>query len=301
LYKYGLHVHQGSPNAALVQGRLLAMARTGKLAGATVINNFDLANALFRAGVSYVVHRTVSGVGDAQPGLTGIYSEEQLGRNWWHNGPNQDAHAHLDSGVYIQPYGANEQDAAEVDGYFTLGMMKAATEQGRKLAVFGDSVGTPDMRQLPDGTWTSIGWLHRSKSGCMAYGKQHGHLACVHDYGRMVNVKETEDPGSEIFPDGHTDEGAWQWFGGGRHYTAWTQILPPESRMNLFIGECGASAANLHGADFIGDFKNYQARFAKDPYVVAFCYWTVGGQGPYGFGYSSLDDDLPAVMALLGV
>jgi hypothetical protein len=55
---------------------------------------------------------------------------------WWFNSLNQDTHRQLDPKIIIQPFGLNEQNQPR-DAWFYLGLMKAADQQGRKLAIFG--------------------------------------------------------------------------------------------------------------------------------------------------------------------
>ncbi len=283
--------------SASAQNALFELARRGVLKGATVINNFGITNALVQAGVPTVVHRADVSSGGGGPTIHGDEGDIAIGRAWWHESSNQNAHNSLDSRVYIQCFNLNEQNAGN-DGWFYLGLMQEADKQGRKLGIFADSVGNPDLIQRPDGSWSSPVWESRAASGCLAYGKTNNHIAVLHEYGRLINMKGTDDPGSAIFLDGHRDDTAWLWFGGGRHTKAYS-LIPENCRMNIHIGECGCSNINKHGADFVHDFIGYQTRYGNDPYVVSYAYWQLGGRGTIDWGVSCLDDDMPVLLGAI--
>lgn len=283
------------------------MAHAGKLDGAMVINDTGLANRLAQAGVPYVAFRPVSGVGNNHAAPYGDRRDIERGAAEWQNGWNRQAHAFLDPRVYIQLFGHNEQNYLN-DGYWYVGVQQGAPA-GRKVLLFGDGVGHPrDQRRGATGKAISEAWSLRVESGCMRIGKQRGDLACVHGYGRLepvrdpqgniVGMKETDDPGSAIWSDGRRDDEAFAWFG-GRHQMVWRDIIPADSRMNIFIGECGPSDAIYRGSGaLISDMKGYLQRFKADPYVVAFAYWTIGrgGGDPGDFAYSAFDTALPDVL-----
>jgi hypothetical protein len=275
-----------------VQGQLVELAQMGKLAGALIINDYGLANRLAQTGCRYVVHRNTDGENSYEP-LDGTAGDVDRGRGMWEKLGRTQA-ANLDPRVYIMI--GNESNAPR-DGYYWLGQMQAATAEGRRLAIFANSVGHPNVHEV-DGKWTSDTWQHRIDSGCMRFGKAHGHLANLHQYGKHDPIgKPLSDPGSAIYPDGSRDDAAYKWYG-GRHVRVWRDILPDDCRMQIIVGECGPADAVYRGVDtFMSDFRGYQTRYGGDPYIAAYCYWTLSGHGALGWEFSSVDEALPAVLA----
>lgn len=249
--------------------------------------------------MKYVIYRPVSGAYDQHPGLRGDDQDVLLGRGWWFDPRNQDAHQVCDPGVIIQPWGCNEMNVYG-DGHFYLGLMQAADTQGRKLAIFADSVGNPDQFGGADGKIHSPAWERRLASGCLTYGKTNGHFACLHEYGAMGRGYTANEPGSAIWPDGHRDDAQFSWFG-GRHLAIYRDVLPETARMQILMGECGVSSASFAGAGgvdgVISDMRGYQTRYGGDLYVKACNYWTCGGAG--GWEHSRMDTALPALLEVL--
>lgn len=300
--KYGLHVHQGSDNPKETEDTIIEMIRTGLLVGVLILNNPDFANRCFRAGCRTVIHRVELTGKDAYPWIAGDESDIQRGRNWFHNAADADAHARLDPGVYMQPRGMNEANR-DRDAWFCLGIMQEATAAGRRLAVFCDGVGWPNLIVTGLGTVSSPVWELRVSTGCMAYGLAHGHLACVHEYGAGGKPEFTgNEPGCAIWPDGHRQDGQYFWFG-GRHVVVWQMLIPAASRMKVVRGECGTFNADWEKAGgpvyILNDFKGYQWRSANDPWLVANMLWTCGGKNGYGFDSSDIDPELPILLSYL--
>lgn len=287
---------------------LLQIAQTGNLDGACIINDIGLANELASLGVPYVVWRPVHGTGDGHERPAGDKSDLARGIARWRSAPNREGHTQLDPRVYIQSYGCNEQNYTwpTHDGYFYLGMMQAANDDGRKLAIFADGVGHPrDLRW--EGSYfdkaISETWKARVDSGCMEWGTAHGDLACLHEYGRCEpDGKPTSDPGSAIWPDGHRDEEIYIVYG-GRHTTVWRDIIQPEkNKMLIAVLEAGPSDAVYRGPDaLLSDGRGYIIRYKPDPNVVCFCLWTTGrgGGDPGDFAHSAIDLALPDVLRML--
>lgn len=300
-FEFGLHVHQGSPDVNMAHSWLLRIAEARRLQGAMVINDIGLCNALAERGVPYVVYRPVFGDGDAMPAISGTEADIQVGRSHWMETIHQSAHQQLHRNVYVQMQGCNEQNRVwpTHDSFFYKGAGAAAFAQNRHIVYFGDAIGHPADAHFEGDVLVSPTWEWRVKSGCMREGKFQGHLMCYHGYGRMVNGKETDDPGSELWYDQsgnviQRDDEAWKWFA-GRHLFIYREYpIPEDSRMLVILGEAGPSDAIYRGSGpLINDSKGYMQRLRGDPYTVAFCYWTVGGAGAFKFGYSTLDASLP--------
>ncbi len=257
-----------------------------------------MANSLASKGVKHVIYRQVDTEYDSGPALAGDERDIDLGRQWWRNGLNQRVHSMLDQKVIVQPWGLNEQNQPR-DAWFYLGLMQEADTQGRKLAIFADSVGMPDQWRWLDGIWHSDVWSLRVSSGCLRYGKAHGHYACLHEYGSMGRGYTGNEPGSAIWPDRHRDDNAFSWFG-GRHLGPYRDIIPEDSRMQILLGECGPARVNVVDmgglSAVLSDMRGYQIRYASDPCVAGFCYWTVGGLGAWNWTHSNIDGVLPDLL-----
>lgn len=299
---FGIHVHQNSADPNWTHGRVLELAQTGRLYGAKVINDIGFANDLAQLGVPYVVWGATMGTGDGHERPRGDASDIERGKNRWKDWANQNGHNQLDRRVYVRFYGHNEQNYEwpSHDGYWYLGAQQAANGDGRLITIFSDGVGHPMDWVWKDGKLTCNSWKARIDSGCMAWGAAHGNLAELHEYGRCdPDGKPTSDPGSAIWPDGRRDDNAYLVYG-GRHTRVWQDIIPADSRMKIFVGECGPSDAVYRGpVELLSDMKGYIERYRDDPYIVAYCYWTLGrgGGDPGDFAFSAFDLALPDVLA----
>ncbi len=289
---HGFHIHQGfQPH---VPSAVKQLAQTGKMACAVVINDGAISNMLVQNGVKYVLHRVWANEGMPRD-LDGGPDDESRGKDWWSN--HKHAFDGLDPRIYLQIQ--NEQNHP-ADGYYYLGVMKAADADGRKIAIFSDSVGNPSDVHEENGKFVSAVWSRRVASGAMRYGKDHNHIVCLHQYGRVTSFgKETSDPGCAIWPDGRRDDEAYKWFG-GRHVGVWRDIIPADSRMPIVIGECGPSDAIYRGTDqVLNELKGYQERYGADPYILGYAFWTFGGAGDFGFGYSTIDASSADILAFI--
>jgi hypothetical protein len=289
---HGVHIHEGF--APHVPGVLKQMAQTGKMACAVVINDGAIANMLVQNGCKYVLYRVWANEG--MPGdLDGSPTDVYRGKDWWES--HKRAFDSVDRKVYLQIQ--NEQNHP-YDGYYYLGVMQAADQDGRKIAIFSDSVGNPSDVHEENGRFVSGVWSRRVASGAMRYGKANGHIVCLHQYGRVTPYgKETADPGSAIWPDGTRDDGAYKWYG-GRHVGVWRDLIPDDSKMGIIVGEAGPSDAIYRGStQVISDMRGYQLRYGSDPYILGYAFWTFGGAGNLGFGYSTMDASANDILELI--
>ncbi len=155
-----------------VQEQLVTITQVGKLAGALVINDYGLANKLAQAGCKYVVHRNTDGENSYEP-LDGTPGDIDRGRGMWEKLGRTQA-ANLDPRVYIMI--GNESNAPQ-DGYYWLGQMQAADAEGRKLAIFANSVGHPNAWSTdPNNEYFTFNKLggnaHRTIGGASAPGSE---------------------------------------------------------------------------------------------------------------------------------
>lgn len=322
--RFGVFIHEGSPDPATAHGHTLDMARNGDLRAVAVVNNKGLANEFARLGVPYVIWRPVSGINDRMPDTHGDERDVAVGHDYL----DIASYEGLDRRVYIQPFGTNEQNRRN-DGYLWLGIFKRFIETGWLCAAFPDGVGNPgDFREAtPDSNrYLSEAWDLRVASGAMKLGKQYGFLNTYHGYGRMepvfspagdiVGWKETADPASALWFDANgniikRDDAAWFWFG-GRALSVYyaikpdgSPLIPEHSRMKIVSGEYRSSDAIYRNAqEIIDDVRGCDIRTKNDPYFEAVCVWCVGGDGGgarpnglYGFAYSTMDAGLPEMKA----
>lgn len=224
------------------------------LACVRVVSDSDLANRL--APYTTVIFRAVFGDGHElfDPSkLTDEASAIQYGRDFYngaHSGPNAAASA----AHYLQF--TCEVGYHPLDYAFALGLMYEADSKGRKVAIFGDSEGTPEVDQ----------W--KTRIPALQYAKAHHHIVALNEYGRFenghpVNV-EVSDPGGITFY--------------GLRHRMFYEAVPDNAWPDLIITECGPSDAVFMGiARTVNDMKAYNRLLQSDSYVRGFCYWGYGG------------------------
>lgn len=294
--KIGFHVVQ-SDNWFRHRDFLLNMFHAGALAGATIVNNTELANILVQAGVPYVIHRTVRDGYEGIESLSGTADDERKGRNAYYGNNQLTA---LDKRVIIQPFGYNESNRPN-DGYFALGIAKAATEDGRLAVLFNDPVGNPDAWLNPDGTFNCPTFKGRASSGVLEYMVQHGHYYGYHGYGpggSGANPPATgNEPGSSIFPDGHREDDRWKWYGG--RLFEFYKTVPETMRPRVILNEAGFFNADFNKgggvAAVLNDTKGYEIRLANEPTACSANLWTLGEK--FFGGASDISAAIPAYEA----
>jgi len=246
----------------------MTLARAGKLAGATIINNLGLASALLPL-VPYVVLRICRTDHDAP---TATNNTEDAGRACFVDPFFWSVYAGADSRLILQ-YGNEENQ--QHDGSFYVGLMKAADEHGRKVVIFNDSVGatTDDM------------WHGRREA--LVFAKAHGHFVGLHAYGE---IDGTYHPATAW-----DDPGMWQWFAG--RFEHLYNLMPAEAQPDLLLTEWGAGGYQQDAGldNWLRDVRTMQAWSVKWPYLKGWFAWTVGGAGLYGFGRDTLDGWLAAL------
>lgn len=284
--RFGLHIHQGSPNEGAVKAQIMSMAQAGKLAGVTVINDWQFANALCPF-VPYTVLRRVEGAFDPGPPYTGGPGDIETGRVYFTNDFHWGMYQHADPRVILQ-YG-NENNLSH-DGWLYQGLMSAANDHGRKVVIFNDSVGATELTFDSQDRPHSEQWARRRDA--MVYAIQHGHFVGMHTYGQIDAffhpVSASDSPG------------AWRWYGGRFKYLYDTM---PDVQPPLLLTEKGPGKSELQrsmGFDvYWADHNAFEALIAALNYLKAYMDWTTGGQGPYGFEGDSLDDWLGLIAARL--
>jgi hypothetical protein len=264
--KFGLHIHEGAP-----VDTILALVDAGKLAGATIINNGDLANRLV-GKVPYVVLRKVwtdhdpptATVNDQAAGYA-LFKSDRFWRSCYEM---------ADPRVILQ-YG-NEENYFS-DGEFYIGLMKAAAANGRKVVIFNDSVGTTEDEH----------WL--SRASALRYAAQHGHYVGMHAYGR---IDADYHPLTAL--DNSDD---WRWYGG-----RWEHLysLMPDVQPPLILTEVGPGKSQVQREMGIEawntDRAEMERRAAALPYLKMYAWWTAGASNPaYGFAGDSIDDWLTSL------
>jgi hypothetical protein len=299
---FGLHRHQGSLDPADVDRQLVTSARAGVLDCAVVINDIGAANMLYEAGCKTVIIRPVQSL-DRPPALSGTSSDYAVGRDWAAQWINVAFHHALHRGIYLQPFAMNE-NGMHNDAYFVLGQADEFQRMGRLFAAWGDAVGNPadfnfDARQ---GRFVSEIWDMRVRVGTLRTIKRNNGLYVYHGYGYMTpGGKESDAPGCALRFDASgnviwQDDEAWFWYG-GRAFSYYDKLnIPFDSQPDVVLGECGPSDAIYRGPEqVIHELKGYRLRLANEPRCRGYAFWTTGGTGPFGFGYSTIDTGLPII------
>lgn len=165
----------------------------------------------------------------------------------------------------------NETGFHPLDCWFDIGIMKAANAYGIKVAICGDSVGTPEVTE----------W--RIRIPALEFAKQYGHYVTLNEYGPYRNGNPSKLDVST--PDGFL-------YYGGRHRLFY-EAVPETARPKLIIGETGSSDSwTYRGFDITtNDMIKYNQELMKDDYVVGACWWTLGNWG--GYPQSTMDPDIP--------
>ncbi len=287
-WKIGFHVVP-SDNTVFYEEQFKRLHDKGLLSLLTIVSNVELANRMVAYGVPYVVHRSVNDGKEAHEWLAGNTSDLAKGAAAFNNPANH--LGELDPRVIIQMYACNEQNRpiyGQPDGYFYLGAMRECDREGkgRKLVIFNDSVGNPDIAVV-NGRIISTAWRDRKLSGVMAYAFEHGHYNGQHIYG----APECE-PGAAIYPDGHRDDTQYFWH--ADRWRAGYSLLAANEKPKVLGTEGGLYCAGYKGRDWLlNDMDGYQTRLGGDPLVGGVAYWTLGDKG--GWAFSDYSRDLVAV------
>jgi hypothetical protein len=287
--RWGAHIHQGSPNEGAVKNELRAIARAGKMKGFVAINDWIFASELLSyPGVEYGVLRKVAGPYDPGPDYAGDSADFGRGYRFFTNKFHwEEMYANADPGLILQ---YNNENNLSHDGEFFRGLMTAASEKGRKVVIFNDSVGATELFFDAQGRPQSPQWARRREAMIMAI--ELGHFVGMHTYGQIDAffhpVSASDSPG------------AWPWYGGRfeQLYASMPDVQPP-----LLLNEKGPGKSELQRAMgfevYWADHVAFEAKVAHLPYLKCYMDWTTGGQGPYGFEGDSLDDWLPLIAARL--
>lgn len=168
----------------------------------------------------------------------------------------------------------NETGFHPLDAYFDLGLMQAADEYGVKVAICGDSVGTPEVYQ----------WEERIPA--LRYAMQHGHIVTLNQYGNAATPKANV-----------SDPNGIEWY--GLRHRKFYAAVPADCRPKLIIGEAGSyDSTEFRGTEaVVNDMRRYNELLQGDPYVIGFCYWTAATWA--GYPNASLDVALPEIEALV--
>jgi hypothetical protein len=287
-----LHVHLGADYGAVRE-----VAKAGKLASLTIIDNPPFGSEMAQY-VKYPIVRNVDGPYDQGPVIYGYGDDRDIetGHKWyWRN--DFAASRDTDPRCIIQV--ANEQ-AADQDGNFYIGVMLAAEDDKRKVLIFNDPTGWTEFqiatRHLPKAAVTDLRskpevvrqmlyeraarmWLGRRAA--LIHCRDHGHYVGLHVYGNIFGFHPLS---------AFDNEADFQWWG-GRPFKLYAQM--PDVWPNLILSEAGAGDCNQQmnqGFDeWKKDFTTFDARTRQYPYLKAFNWWTCGGAFDPVFRGSQID------------
>lgn len=264
--RIGLHIGFNAPSQQLIDMAARCKAAGKPLACVVVVSNAKLANDL--AAHTTVVARFSDGTERYDPArLDGMTSEQALAYgNAFYFGELHAFTLDANKAHYIKL--VNEKGFHSIVGNeFWIGAMQAAESEGRKLAIYGDSMSSV----------TPQGWLKRLPS--LRWAMVHGHAVTVNAYG-PTKADGTPDNKPVSTLDG------FQWFGG------WPiqlyEATPADARPLLIIGETGSSDSTVsRGFDVAHDAADYDRMLRGYSYIKAFAYFTVGQW--IGYPQASLD------------
>lgn len=251
----------------------------GKIAGFTVVNLPALSNDLVRMGYRVMYRQYIPPQQTYQVDWLQSKNYEQaknVGKLFYYNGPHRSEVVNIDKKAYIKI--VNECAYHFMDYAFWIGMMEAADLDGRKLAIFGDSSGSPEVDQ----------W--KTRIPALRYAMSRGHVITLNQYGRTnpdksdANYRVSDDEGYMYF--------------GGRHERFY-EAVPVDCRPPLIIGETGASNSRINQPFAVEDAIAYSKKLASRPFgdrVLFFSLYTLGWSDGE---WAHLDSQIPLAETLL--
>lgn len=267
--KIGLHIVQGGSNDTYKAFAADLRANATPLAGATIINQPDLANQMVDMVSGPVVYRFDPNGNDVPQWDTfgNSYASFYNAGVQWVDQRYQN-YTVLDRRIYWQM--TNEPGWHALDYAFWRGVMDHVRGWGYNAAIFADATGNP----------SGADWLDKWKGRIPALqqAKHDGHIVVYHAYsavgtpaGQVSNAKDL--PYNEM-----------------RFKPAW-DTLPADARANVVIGEAASEHAEgrFQGAQECVNFAMALNDLVADlSYVLALNLWTAGP-----WKQSSIDSALP--------
>lgn len=156
--------------------------------------------------------------------------------------------------------------------------MAAAEKDGRKLAIFGDSLGSPEVEQ----------WKLRTPA--LRHAMAHGHVITLNEYGRT-----TPSGGDANYPV--SDDEGYTYFG-GRHERLYESV-PADCRPYLIIGETGASNSRITQPFAVTDAIAYSRKLASRPFGDKVIFFSLYSLGNSDGEWARLDDQMAQAEDLL--
>lgn len=255
--KFGWHVAYDTTIDRLVIPHAERMK--GLIAGWTIVNQPGLANKLREMGYRVMYRQYIEPDATYKTDWLNGKNYEQaykIGHDFYFNGPHRATVVNVDTRCYIKL--VNECGYHPMDYAFWIGCMNAADQDGRKLAIFGDSFGTPEIDQWP------------VRTPALKYAYARGHVVTLNQYGRR-NAKNEDDN----FPV--SDDEGYLWYG-GRHEQFYSSV-PEDARPMLIIGETGASNSAISQPFAVADAIKYSKKLTARKYgdkILFFSLYTLG-------------------------
>lgn len=234
----------------------------GKIAGFVVVSMPELANQLVAMGYT-VMYRQFF---EADQTFKTDWLNNKTPEQAWQIGYDLYYGAHyastqlLDRRIFVNL--TNEVGYHPLDYAFTQGIIAAANKDNRKVAVFGDSYGSPEVEQWK----TRIPALRDAMAG--------GHAVKLNQYGRCE-----KDAQGDCIPANYpvSDDEAYESFGG--RFELFYDAVPADCRPYLITGETGPSNSAINHSFVVDDNIKYGDRVAASKYgylVLFHAYYTLG-------------------------
>jgi hypothetical protein len=256
LEKWGLHAHFNAPWFDLEE---FMFRNKDKVAGICVINEVKTANKLAAAGFNVVFRVALPPAKTYQTAWLNGKTESEakaIGRDFYLHGPERPWVEQLDKRVIVKL--VNECGWHAMDYAFWLGVMEEAKREGRRLAIFGDSYGTPEVDQ----------WVARIPA--LREAMASNYLVALNTYG--------------------IDNGEAYKYLGGR-YILFLDAVPADCRPAIAFTETGVNDGTTTDPDAVPKTFTYTDRLARDKYAAHILManaWTFGK-----WMECSLDSQLP--------
>lgn len=273
----GLHLLQNAPLTVILDMARRLKSTGSPLAGVTVVNNVEAANALVDLCSGPVVFRADPNGNDKPDWSTfgdSTKSFYDAGVMWLNS--RYRAYMELDPRVYWQV--TNEPGYHPLDGHFWRGVMDHVYGWGRRAAIFADAVGNPKDNDFLQ-KW-------KNRTAALIQAKRDKHVVVYHAYSIKGNPAGRVSPMPDLL------------YNELRVKTVW-DTLPPEAQALIVIGE----AASEHDYGLFQGIENCVAfastladLYSALPYVVSVNLWTTG---QWNIADVSIDTALPALEAAI--
>lgn len=260
--KVGWHIQYDTDSYKIILPHAARMV--GKYAGFVVVGMPDVANALLDMGY-YVMYRD-------------YFPADQTFKTDWLNGKTEAECIQMGRDFYYGAHYTNTQKLKRspklfikltnevgyhaMDYAFALGYMYAADDDnGRHVALWGDSYGTPETREF------------KTRIPALRHARRKGHVLTMNFYGRCQ-----PQPNGDCVPADFPVSDQEHILDFGLRYIQFYDAVPPDCRPYIINGETGASNSMINHGFAVNDsiaYSDIQAASKYGELVLFNAYYTL--------------------------